>query len=110
MMLESELQAVITDAAALAGWRRAHFRPAQTERGWRTAGQYEAAGFPDLCMVRDHELLMWELKSERGKIAVEQAEWLRLLRAVPGVDARVVRPCDIDWAIGHLTRRRVRRG
>ena len=53
-------------------------------------------------MVRGADLLMWELKSERGKVAVEQAEWLRLLRKVPGVDARVVRPDNIDDRVAQL--------
>lgn len=101
-MTEAELQALITDAAKLGGWRTAHFRPARTDRGWRTAGQYDAAGFPDLVMVRGRELLFWELKSERGKVATEQSEWLRWLGKVPGVDARVVRPAQADFAVGRL--------
>jgi hypothetical protein len=38
----------VLDLAKLRGWRTAHFRPAQTSRGWRTAVQGDGAGFPDL--------------------------------------------------------------
>ena len=98
-MLEADLQATIVEAMQLRGFRVAHFRPARTDRGWRTAGSYDAAGFPDLIAVRGPRCLAWELKSERGTVAVEQSEWIRALRRVPGVDARVIRPDQLDWAL-----------
>lgn len=104
-MTEAELQSLVTDAAAIGGWRVAHFRPARTDRGWRTAGQYQHQGFPDLVMVRGRELLFWELKPDKGKVAVEQTEWLRWLARVPCVDARVIRPADLDWVLDRLMAR-----
>jgi hypothetical protein len=47
---ERELQDWIVAAARLLGWRVAHFRPAWTEKGWRTAGSYDAQGWPDLVL------------------------------------------------------------
>ena len=104
-MLEADLQPVLADAAELGGWRRAHFRPARTAHGWRTAGQYEAAGFPDLILVRGRDLLAWELKSERGRVSVDQLDWLSALAEVSVVDARVIRPADIDDCIARLVER-----
>ena len=58
--------------------------------------KWSKPGFPDLCMVRDGKLLFWELKSDVGKVSEAQTEWLAELAAVPGVDARVVRPSDLE--------------
>ena len=59
---------------------------------------YSARGFPDLCMVKDGKLLLWELKGPKGKVSKAQDEWIDVLREVPGVDARVVYPDDLEAA------------
>ena len=94
-MLESELQTTITAAAELGGWTVAHFRPARTKHGWRTPGMYQAAGWPDLFMVRAGVVLAWELKAST-KVTDDQRRWLELLADVPNIDARVIRPADLD--------------
>ena len=38
-------------------------------------------GYPDLTLVRETRLIFIELKSERGKLSLEQEEWLEALRA-----------------------------
>lgn len=101
-MTESELQSVITDAAKLGGWTVAHFRPALTKHGWRTPGQYDAAGWPDLFLVRDGQALAWELKSDKGVVSDDQANWIGLLDQVDGVHAQIVRPHDLDAALDLL--------
>lgn len=73
-MTEAQLTAVIVDAAKLYGWRVAHFRPAQTAKGWRTAVQGDN-GFPDLVLARDGEVLFRELKVGRGKLRSDQVLW-----------------------------------
>ncbi|MGZ4317386.1 MAG: hypothetical protein ACXVRS_16380, partial [Gaiellaceae bacterium] len=50
-MTGAELQDAIVQAAHLAGWHVAHWRPAQTAHGWRTPCQYDAKGWPDLTLV-----------------------------------------------------------
>lgn len=79
-MSERDLQDAVIKYARLMGWRVAHFRPAKTEKGWRTPVEADGAGFPDLCLVRGQRLLFVELKSERGTISPAQAVWLADLR------------------------------
>lgn len=73
-MNEAQLTDVIVDAARLYGWKVAHFRPAQTARGWRTAMQGDT-GFPDLVLARDGEVIMAELKVGRAKRRPDQMAW-----------------------------------
>jgi VRR-NUC domain len=104
-MSEAELQALLAEVAELAGWWRAHFRPARTVHGWRTPGQYEAgAGWPDLVLVRDC-VLVWELKSGKGKVDPAQQAWLDAW-AGAGVETAVVTPANLDdYAIPRLMRK-----
>lgn len=65
-------------------------------------------GFPDLVMVRGDALLFAELKSEKGRVSVEQHEWLRALRRVAaamheGVEVHVWRPSDWPQIVEVLT-------
>src|SRR5678815_1193598 len=86
-------------------WRVAHFRPAMTKRGnWVTAVQGDGAGFPDLVLVRNGELIFAELKSARGTVkpGSEQEKWLRELSRVAllqrhpeSVNVYVWKPQDI---------------
>lgn len=74
-MTEAQLQQGVIELARLLGWRVAHFRPAQTARGWRTPVEADGKGFPDLVLVRDGRLIFAELKSERGRPSIEQLAW-----------------------------------
>jgi hypothetical protein len=97
-MTEAELMRLVTDAAELYGWSWAHFRPAMTSHGWRTAVSGPlGAGFVDLFMVRprDKRLLFVECKSDGGRIGEAQAVVHDVLRSA-GLDVRVVRPGDPD--------------
>ena len=73
---EAEFQATVIDLAQLAGWLVHHTRPAQNSRGeWRTpiAGD---KGFPDLVLAHATKgVLLVELKSAKGRLTAEQAEW-----------------------------------
>jgi hypothetical protein len=61
--------------ATARGWMVAHFRPAKTDKGWRTAMQGDA-GFPDLALARGGQTILAELKSEKGRVSAEQKLWL----------------------------------
>lgn len=74
-MSEADLMRAVTDLAEILGWSWAHFRPAQTARGWRTPVSGPLGkGFPDLVLVRprDGRLLFVELKGAAGKPTPEQ--------------------------------------
>lgn len=90
---EADFQAAVIDLAHLCGWRVAHFRPARTEAGWRTAVTADGAGFPDLVLVRER-IIFAELKSQRGRVSSEQRAWLDAL-AAGGAECYILRP--IDW-------------
>lgn len=75
-MTEQEWQRQVTEVAEMLGWSWAHFRPAQTAKGWRTPVSGPLGkGFPDLVMVRvrDQRLLFVELKSDKGVLRPDQA-------------------------------------
>ena len=96
-MSEAELQALILDAAQWSGWRCYHTHDS------RRSGPHN--GFPDLCLVRNGECLFWELKTAKGRVSAQQKMWIQRLDEVPGIEARVIRPDDIDYAIDRLRRR-----
>ena len=83
-MSEAQLQDAIVELAGMLGYMVAHFRPAKTEKGWRTAGSYDAAGFPDLVLAGRSRVLFIECKSDRGRVSMEQAEWMDQLEWTPG--------------------------
>ena len=80
------------------------FRTYHTERS-----DGSAPGFPDLVMVRPQSatrpgrLLIVELKSQRGKLTKDQAEWLSLLRhSIPGLEVYDWHPADWDTIVDIL--------
>jgi hypothetical protein len=100
-MSEAELQEAVIEAARLFGWKVAHFRPARTERGWRTPVAADGAGFPDLVLARAGcPLLCVELKSAVGRVSADQTEWLRVLDQAEGADVRLWRPGN--WVSGEI--------
>lgn len=98
-MKEAQLLRAVIDMAELLGWRSAHFRPAKTEQGWRTAmSGPRAKGFPDLVLVRER-LLFRELKVGYNKPSPDQLEWMEALTNA-GADAKVW--TDKDWTGGAI--------
>lgn len=79
-MTEAQLTEVIVQAATLYGYRVSHFRPAWSERGWRTPIQGHK-GFPDLTIAGHGLLLLAELKVGQGKLRPEQEEWRAVIPA-----------------------------
>lgn len=95
---ERDFQKLVTDLAEILGYEWAHFRPAQTARGWRTPvsgplGQ----GFPDLVLIRrrDQRFLIAELKAEGAKPTKQQWGVLGAFEAA-GISTYVWRPSDLE--------------
>ncbi len=93
---EREFMRQVLDLARVLSWRVAHFRAAETSHGWRTPVQADGAGFPDLVLVRGDRLLFVELKSEAGKLATAQVDWIAALDRA-GCEVFVWRPSDLEY-------------
>ena len=91
---ESEFLDQVLQYAALRRWRTAHFRPARTVDGWRTAVAGDGKGFPDLLLCRER-IVVAELKVGRNQLTGEQRQWLMWFEAA-GIPAYTWRPDD--WA------------
>lgn len=107
-LLEDAFTGQVIELARYYGWRTAHFRPAQTGKGWRTPVAGDGKGFPDLVLVRPPELIFAELKTDKGRVAPAQKEWLERLLAVAAVETYVWRPRDFDELHARLARGRHR--
>ena len=96
-MSEQALQKHVIAAAQTFGWRVVHFRPAKTEKGWRTAIEGDK-GFPDLVLARMGVVLHVELKTEKGKMTGDQERWAYNL----GTSWELWRPSH--WLSGEIAR------
>lgn len=100
---EREFQAQVMDLARLHGWRVAHHHDSRRQvRPGVYVGDADAAGFPDLVLVRGHRVVFAELKAERGRTTSEQDAWLDALAATGCVDAFLWRPSDWDAIVREL--------
>jgi hypothetical protein len=93
---EAQLQAATIDLAHAYGWLVAHFRPAQTAKGWRTAVAADGRGFPDLVLAKQGRVLFAELKASVGLLTDAQRKWLDEL----GPDAYLWTPKS--WSDGSI--------
>lgn len=84
----------IMEYAGLRGWRRVHFRPAKTDKGWRTALQGDK-GFPDVIALRGKRGVVIEAKAGKNKTSEDQDLWLEFFRAV-GFEVYVMYPEQWD--------------
>ncbi|MCJ7634177.1 VRR-NUC domain-containing protein [Candidatus Bathyarchaeota archaeon] len=102
MISEEDFLRQVIDLAHVYGWKVAHFRPAQTARGWRTAVQGDGAGFPDLVLVRER-VIFAELKSEKGKVSDAQWAWKDVLQSAMA-EFYIWRPSEWDEIVECLKR------
>lgn len=70
-MSERQLMTAVLELAGLFGWRSYHTHDSRRS----------TPGFPDLVMVRGPRLLLVELKTEKGRLAPAQLQWLDDLTA-----------------------------
>ena len=105
---EAQFEQAVVELAHTLGWRVAAFRPARrADDRWETPCKYDAKGCPDLTLVRDR-VVFAELKSHRGRVGSDQAEWLAVLEGAGG-EVYVWRPDDWDL-IERVLMSRGRRG
>ena len=95
MLSEKDFLTQVTQLADIRGWQWLHLRPGMTRDSWRTpiSGPL-GKGWPDLLLVRRERLLFLELKSENGKVSLDQEQVIAILAEV-GL-ARVFYPSDWD--------------
>ena len=74
-----------------------------TKRGWKINKNTiaEPPGFPDLMLVKEPQIIFAELKTERGKVSLEQWKWLWDLTD-SGQEAYVWRPSDFRFILERL--------
>jgi hypothetical protein len=90
---EKEHQEQVLELALRYGW--AHFHPFDMRRS--------DAGWPDLVLIRPPELLVVELKTDKGRMRPRQQIWLDELAAC-GVETAVWRPRDFEELHARLAR------
>ena len=93
-MAEKELQKNIRDLAKVMGWDFVYSIP--------DSRMATARGMPDLLMLKEKRLLFAELKTQSGKLRLEQRQILYLLEIIEGVEVHVWRPSD--WLDGTIER------
>ena len=92
-MTETEFQRSVIELAQRTGWKVAHFRPAKTEKGWRTPVAADGAGFPDLVCLSGARIVVAELKLDGKQPPQKQREWLDAW-AGTAAEVHVWRPRD----------------
>lgn len=103
---EKTYQKQITDLATMYGWSWRHIQDSRmTNKHGQQFGDKDAAGLPDLLILRPPEMIVVEVKKELGKTTPLQDEWLALFDAC-GIDAFVSRPSNFDEIQARLTRAR----
>ena len=85
-MSEKELQQWVIDLAKRTGWR-VYFT-------WNS--RHSPKGWVDLILLRGIYMLCLELKTEKGRVKLEQAETIRALSVIRRVEVDVIRPRHRD--------------
>ena len=83
---EQAFQETVQQAAELYGWWWYHTNDSRRSR----------PGFPDLVLIKPPKVIFLEVKREKGRLTVAQADVLAMLSDCSEVQAGVVRPSD--WA------------
>ena len=100
-MSEEDFQDQLIELLHYKGYLVAHFRPAKTDKGWRTPVSADGKGFPDLVAVKENRCLFIEVKSDKGKESEEQTTWLVSLNKTKS-EVYVWRPRDWDYIVSVL--------
>ena len=101
---EADFQSWVNDLLALRGWRKV-YEDVPLTKCWHCGTyppQRKVRGHPDIEIVRDNRLIYLELKSQKGRIRLEQRETIDALKKVRSVSANIMRPDDRDVIEGLL--------
>jgi hypothetical protein len=79
---EKEFEAAVNTLAAASGWLNYH---TLNSRG-------SEKGFPDRIFLRQHRMIVAELKTNKGKLTPAQKKWINAFRMIAGVEVFVWRP------------------
>ena len=80
---ERSFQAAVIDLARRLGWLVGHHHDSRRQIApGKYVGDRDAAGVPDLILVRGNRIVLAELKAEKGKLRPAQRTWIDALRAV----------------------------
>ena len=90
---EKDLQDFILAAAEVGGWL--HYHTHDSRRS--------PAGFPDLVLVRGSQIILVELKTQRGRVSPAQTMWLEALENVQTISSGLIRPADAGRFVQRLT-------
>ena len=102
---ERAFQSQVLDLAHQLGWRSAHWHDSRRQvRPGVHVGDKDAAGFPDIVLCRPPELLVIELKAQKGRLTDTQLSWLQDL-GMCDIDVFVWRPADWPEILERLSRR-----
>lgn len=103
---EDAFQMKVIQLARFGGWWVYHPPPNRPGKSGRVPAVLGVvAGWPDLTMVREPEIIFAELKAETGKVRQEQTIVIEKLRAC-GLEVHVWRPSDWLEIEARLARRR----
>ncbi len=72
---ETAFASQVEDLFNIYHWHWAHFRPAFSNKGWRTPVSGKGKGFLDYIALRPPRILVAELKDDHSKMRPEQEEW-----------------------------------
>jgi hypothetical protein len=100
---EAEWQGHVIQVARLHGW--VHYHAPANRPGRNGQVQKIVAGWPDLFLIRDGDVVAAELKTRTGRTTEAQEWWLAELRKA-GIDSYVWRPGDDDKILARLRRKK----
>ena len=91
LISEKGFQSVITELAEHRGWFHHHTPDSRRS----------TPGFPDLVLIKPPKVIFLEVKREKARLSVAQADVLAMLWGCNEVQAAVVRPSDwsqvVEW-------------
>lgn len=104
---EEELVDTLLEYGKTGGWLCTHFRPAKTNKGYRTLLQGNKGYFDITMMHKDlRRTLFIECKSKKGTLKPEQKQWREAALAQPSSEYYLWKPEHLAEArqviLGHM--------